>query len=864
MASSNVTPDDLDIMTRTMLGEDATPEGQRAVAHVIMNRARSGDYPDSPSAVALQKDQFEPWSARRRELMGYSTSSPAYQRAYAIAKGVVDGSVSDNTGGAVNFWAPASQEKLGRDPPAWAANRTPSAAIAGQLYYTAPNAKAGAGAPSTPADFLSDFEIAPPAVSAGKGSAPDTNAGPALPGSAPAAAAPTGTPADFHGLVVPVEIPAQAKPSAAGPADFEKDFAIAPPPNAAPAAATPAPDVGTGPAYARGLVSGVPVVGPLITGGMDRLMAYQASQKFGTPYDAELARVQAFNAAQEGMHPTATTAGNVSGAVLGTGAAALRAPALLGISPTAGLLANSATSALSGAGIGATDALIRSGGDTGEALRQGEIGGLLGAAAPGVGKLVGSGLGAAYNALTGVSPAARNVASIFSDIGMTPQGARNALDRIGPNATLADINPALTVEAGGLASQGGEPTSILRTRMAARAAGADNRVSQSVDQMLGPKPDLTAVKESIVNDAQTAAGPHYAAARANAQPMNVTPVVSSIDTQLHDAVGGEAKILSKARDYLTDANGNVKTDPQALLKVRQQLDDDIGSLQRNGTIDGTSSGKNAYRTANDLRNRLDAVLKTDPNIAAGDAAFAAHMRVKDAVDVGNGLFTKGVRLEDFQRALTIMPPAEIDAVRQGARVAIGDALEQARRGELQGAQQMFGRGSANRAKLDALFPNASDVFDMLHGEAAMRSTEQRVAQNSATAERLAVQKKYSPSTAQPLDMAAALIGEAGSAAAGGVGAIGALGGKMILDHVRNALGSAALRRLTSGTANALSATGASLNNVLADISRAAGTNATHGLLSQGGGGAANVLFRGVSPYALPQSNSPSRGLLPLQ
>ena len=98
---------------------------------------------------------------------------------------------------------------------------------------------------------------------------------------------------------------------------------------------------------------------------------------------------------------------------------------------------------------------------------------------------------------------------------MTPDAARNALLRMGPNATLADIDPALTTEAAGLARLGGAPTSVLKGAMAQRAAGADDRVATAVEQSLGPRPDVTAAKDAVYRcTAQNAAAPHYSAALA--------------------------------------------------------------------------------------------------------------------------------------------------------------------------------------------------------------------------------------------------------------------------------------------------------------------------------------------------------------
>jgi hypothetical protein len=292
-----------------------------------------------------------------------------------------------------------------------------------------------------------------------------------------------------------------------------------------------------------------------------------------------------------------------------------------------------------------------------------------------------------------------------------------------------------------------------------------------------------------------------------------------------------------------------------LLKARQALDGDIESLQRNGTIDGTSAGKSAYRAANDIRGQLDGVLKADPFIAAGDNAFSEHMALKDAVDEGTQLFTKGTRLPDFQRSLASKTPEEVDALRQGALSAVWDALDNARRGTLSGAQSMFSRSSANRAKLDALFPNAGDVFDMLNGEASMRSTENVVRANSQTAANRAVAEKYGVAPPSAVGAAAPILGEA---LGGGAGAAGLTVGNKILNAMHSQYQNALMGRLMRETAQGLSATGPQQSNILDAIERAyhggATTNALAGVANTGG----NVLARPFVPMLRPMLESNNR------
>lgn len=813
---NDLSPAERDILIRTVIGEAGNDASAPAVAHVVLNRLGSGGYGSNVPSVVFAPNQFEAWSRQGPQLLNYAPTSPPYQSAAKIVDDILAGKTPDPTDGATKFYSPGAQKALGRAPPKW--DDGTGLQIGAHKFF--------GGGQQVASDFMQDFEIAP-AKKAGASS------------------------------------PVPATPAGAGQSDFLTDFQIAPAKSGTSARAAPAASPISVNDSARALATGVPIIGGLLNkadAATNALLApvlnplFSESDRlkgatFGERYTNALQQQEGMDTKFATEHPIANTALNVTGGVASTIPAMMAAPAAFGLSRTAGLVPNALASAGTGAVIGGADAGIRTGGDLSAMGHSALFGGGLGFAAPLAGKLIGSGINSLSNAFSRTTPAARNVADVLSEAGLSPVGARNALARMGPNATLADIDPALTTEAGGLASLGGAPTSILKGAMGARAAQADNRVATAIDQALGPKPDLTAARDAIYEQAQKLAGPHYDAARANPSAMDSVPVLSYIDGKLKGAVGGVADVLSTAKGYLTretvslpGADGKAvkmivpKDDPQSLLSARQALDDYI---ERRGGAD-TTAGKNALREASAVRSRLDEVLKSDPNIAAGDAAFSGQMKLKDAMDQGVELFTRGVRREDFMRTLAAMSPGEVDALRHGARVAIGDALEQARRGTLTGAQSMFAKASANRAKLDALFPKAGDVFDMLHGEASMRATEQRVAHNSATAERAAVQQKYAPSSEPGMSAAVPLFGHA---VGGDYGAIGAVGAKALFSSARNALTESARNRLIEGTARGLSATGPQQAAFLDHLERAFRIGHGANALAHVGSAAANLLTR---------------------
>jgi len=101
---ADLSPQDLDMITRTVIGEAGQEPniGKAAVAHVILNRMKQKNAPDAASVILAPK-QFTTWQDRPRELQAISPKSKAYQDAYNIVHNVVDGDIPDPTNGALNY-----------------------------------------------------------------------------------------------------------------------------------------------------------------------------------------------------------------------------------------------------------------------------------------------------------------------------------------------------------------------------------------------------------------------------------------------------------------------------------------------------------------------------------------------------------------------------------------------------------------------------------------------------------------------------------------------------------------------------------------------------------------------------------------
>lgn len=98
-------------------------QGQRAVAEVILNRAKRPDYPSNLCSVVSQPGQFAKKSPIRER--------SAMARATSVAQEVVSGKVPAVTSGATHFHTPAVN-------PAWSRKFERTARIERHIFYRQP------------------------------------------------------------------------------------------------------------------------------------------------------------------------------------------------------------------------------------------------------------------------------------------------------------------------------------------------------------------------------------------------------------------------------------------------------------------------------------------------------------------------------------------------------------------------------------------------------------------------------------------------------------------------------------------------------------------------------------------------------
>nr|WP_301538890.1 cell wall hydrolase [Pseudogemmobacter hezensis] len=117
LPGKSISPEERDVVIRTVLGEAAgeSNAGMAAVAMVIRNRADDTRYPDSVGEVSLQPRQFSAWNedgSGNDLVTKYGPGSPQYERAAYIVDVVMAGLVPDFTEGATHYYSPAGMRAL--------------------------------------------------------------------------------------------------------------------------------------------------------------------------------------------------------------------------------------------------------------------------------------------------------------------------------------------------------------------------------------------------------------------------------------------------------------------------------------------------------------------------------------------------------------------------------------------------------------------------------------------------------------------------------------------------------------------------------------------------------------------------------
>ncbi|MER9206835.1 hypothetical protein [Mesorhizobium sp. M0771] len=537
-----------------------------------------------------------------------------------------------------------------------------------------------------------------------------------------------------------------------------------------------------------GILEGIPILGPMIRGGVDRAAAATIAGASDETYDQVLKRIQAGTVAEKSMNPNLDKASQVTGAVAGTIPAMAAAPGAFGIGVASAPLRFGA-SALTGGLINGTDAAVRSGGDPAATGIGTVTGAGLGVLAPAIGPLVGRGvkyvadgwnLGGAAKEL-GIDKVAAAMLSRAAGRDALDAGALGQMDKLGPGGMIMDLGENLRSQAGGLAALPGEGKAIVRGAVDARNAGANQRITSTIDQELGPAPIPSRINAGIdVNQANLS--PEYRVAFANASPVNTRPIATYLDREIQTLRGEAQRGLQRVRTMLNrTGTQELESNPVTLLETRKAID---GMLET--TVE--TNARNALQTA---RQAVDDELRASvPGIKEVDSKFAELARQREAVGRGQQVLSSGreaprpaelaqeVQEGALPQGMQIGPSAVPMRLREGARAEIERIVGTNANDRVALQRLIKGEGDWNRSRLATLFgkDRADRIIGLLDREKHFADTTDIVTRNSLTAARQASQQELTGSGAEAFGvpqafMAGGVAGAARATAMKGVDAV---------------------------------------------------------------------------------------------
>jgi hypothetical protein len=497
-----------------------------------------------------------------------------------------------------------------------------------------------------------------------------------------------------------------------------------------------------------GYIDGIPVLGPALLGGAQRLAAGAGSLINGESYSQNLSKAQAVTEASQEAHPYITAGANVAGGVVNTVPMVMAAPGAFGAG-SGPLISRSLASMATGAGLGTADAAVRSGGDIDASLNGTMWGAGAGALAPVAGHVIGKGVRAATDAVrtsraaraAGTSPYALDrLGRAVTRDGLDPAMVQARLQELGPEGLIADLGPNLQGQAAALANMPGRANSVVRDALNTRHAGANGRLSSAIDDTLGRNVIPSQVDDAL-RSGQEVVGWRYEEVFRNARAADTQPVAEALESQIVNLRGDAQQALKRVRSMLNiEGTDVIDPHPGALFQTRQAID---GML-------AVEANPQAVRALAAARQQVDDVLaRAAPGIKEVDAQFAELARQREALVRGQSVLDHGrtaprpaelaaeVQEGALPQGRQVGPSAVPLRMSQGARAEI-DRILGSNANDIAALNRLIRTdGDWNRTRLTTLFGSdkAERLFGVLDNELTFANTRNFALGNSATAGR---------------------------------------------------------------------------------------------------------------------------------
>lgn len=510
----------------------------------------------------------------------------------------------------------------------------------------------------------------------------------------------------------------------------------------------------------------------------DEVASYLGSAISGLPRDQVLSEIRANQALAQEQNPGSYLTGQLAGGVAqGVASGPLTASARFAGSSLlprvgAGMVDGLVAGGIYGAGSG-TDAESRAL----EAAKGGATGLVAGGAFPLLSAGASKVFETARNAMfarpiarqAGADPETLRLLSgvLDADGSLGPMGQAN-MARAGQEAMLADAGPNARSVLDTAIQRGGPGAVEARQAISSRTDRSAQAIAQALDNSLGAPEGVTAARTAIRQGTAAARGSAYddayKAAIDYADPRGQA-IENIVKTRVPQSAIAEANALMRAEGHSSSQilakvadDGSVAfeklPDVRQLDYITRGLNEVADQADGAGKLGGTTAKGRAYQNlSGEIRDQLRDLV---PAYGKALETAADPIRRSKAVELGSKLLSPSMTRDQVEEAVRGMTGPERDALAQGVRSQLDDAMANVTRtiqdgdtGAREAVKAIKGLSSrANREKLTSAIgkEKADALFEEIDRAATSFDLRASVAENSKTYARQATDQRVKDMT----------------------------------------------------------------------------------------------------------------------
>lgn len=353
-------------------------------------------------------------------------------------------------------------------------------------------------------------------------------------------------------------------------------------------------------------------------------------------------------------------------------------------------------------------------------------------------------------------PKNKALSTLIESIGPENAGAVAKAMRENPRLTPADLSPKVKQDVQSLFVNDGPHINYLANRVTERAEGAKAAVEGAMDSSLGSTVNAVDKVNELKQNIRDVGSQKIQPALEKAGPVDVTPVVKSIDDILkpgvNSVISNETQLASPEvnkqleliRKYLTD-DKSMRSDPMQLHQIQSALRSKAEAMLSSSSGQDRQIGSALMKVRNGIVDAIDTSTTGGYKKALSD--YRDEFHIQDAFEHGHDAIitnSKAItnRPEFFKEWVKKASPEELEAAKEGARIAIDTQINGFKHAARRGTD--VGEVEFNRQRIEALFgkEEADKLFTKLKHEREIADTNNKIVQGSQTAMRSASKEAF--------------------------------------------------------------------------------------------------------------------------